>query len=478
MRFVLHTVVLAAIGILSAPASAQLSDVNTTTEGRGTARANGRSYTLDEASIVLRPNRRFDATFFGRDARFRITGTWTANGDDEARLRPDNGNGSGIARFRSRNRLVSLELNGNGSGYGTYSFLFQADARPFGDRPGNWDGELSETVHGEGTLVIGGTTLRLSQMGVQLHRGGRADLYIQETNGNERKMSGDWFDRRNNQIDLRIDAGLDSRDTSGRGQVILENNRLFRVEVDGRTGGRSFDLRFQRTGDAWSPDAGSRSFTDSRSGDGTIRIGDGRGDLNRASVVLRSNGDAEISVSGSKSYSLRGRWRQTIGVYTVTVTSGLGSGDTDGSGTVTVSGSTLRRLQFSGTTGRNRYTIDFATDGIGGGSGSNQPFDINQTRDGEGTVRYRDVVSPIERATVDLNRDGSFSVRLSGRSDWQYRGTWTDTNGGATLRVRSGGRNGSAVGSGLVRISSGRFWRVELDVVEGGTTYRIRFEAQ
>lgn len=475
--------------LLAAAVSAQgPSGLNTTTEGEGTLRVGLSNRALQRATVVLSGGGKSEITLYGEKA-IRLTGTWRDTGRgriaiDVREASSDNLRGSGRVLLDNRFRLHRVELSGVNwsASYESKGIGPWVDAKP-DDRPQSFNG----TANGNGTHSQGSTRRDLRRVSVLIRTNG--DTEINFTGDQNFAYAGTVTRRDGNSVRVSLDKGPNA-DTSGTATISFKDGKLFRVELDGRDVRGWFEARLTAgdSGGVKPPiEIPGTVINETQRGSGSFRQGTTRRDLDRATVNLKRNGEAEIKVmAAERTYTLVGTWteRGSAG-WNVEITSGLGSGQTRGSGRIDrARNGGFDSITLTGRDGReDRFEIDFKV-GSGGttpppvGTANWIPFE--GTDRGEGTIRLNgEVNDTLESATVTIRRDGTFSVRMLGDRSWTFSGTYRRLNANqADLKVDRG--RAEVNGTGLIGFTNdGKLRALEMDIqTPSGQRYVVKFTAR
>lgn len=220
------------------------------------------------------------------------------------------------------------------------------------------------------------------------------------------------------------------------------------------------------------------------SGNGRLIINNRDQTVRNVTVTLQRSGRATIVVSANRNETLTGSWySRRDGEVDIEIQHGFGSNDTNGNGRITFTGRDRRQissLYLSGRSNNNRWSLDFESgrnpgNGNGNGNGWGNRFEMSARQDVRGTANIRGRLN-INRANVNLSRDGSFMIEISGTQTRQIRGQWDmDRSGRITLDIRQIYGAQDVDGDGTITLTNDRraFTRIELD---GRLNGRERFD--
>ncbi|HVK03995.1 MAG TPA: hypothetical protein VM490_10995 [Armatimonadaceae bacterium] len=253
--------------------------------------------------------------------------------------------------------------------------------------------------------------------------------------------------------------------------------------------------------------AALRELNETRRGAGEIVWRTGSDRLETASLRLRPDGRAEVRLEGRQHHTFSGRWRETRpGAIGLDLEGDFGRHRAQADGTLYLRGGSVDRLDIRGNADSGVFTARFvATGGVRpttppagsrpgwddgrGDRGTTdgyrgRPLAVNQAGTGSITMDGRRFDS-LERATLDLDRDGTAWVRFLGRRDrHSFVGRWESRGGGSedVRLVLDGNFHGERVrleGTANLRLRSGgdQIDRVELRGLAGEEWAQLRFEA-
>lgn len=247
-------------------------------------------------------------------------------------------------------------------------------------------------------------------------------------------------------------------------------------------------------------------------GRGELRI-NGRCEktLDGVDVVLGGDGRAQIRFQGNGGAPFYGYWSGRGDRKTIRIDDGIGDRDTMGSGMIEIDRNMVRSIEMSGRRNRDRWSVSFRGEerrwggngnnggwgnggrddngrgngGWGNGNGNwgngNGGYDGNcrptsAIIDGYGYVDYRRNRNDFDRCYVNLQSNGQFEVRFSGRGGTVFSGRWTPNRDYADLNVNDGFGRGRADGRGRVYFDSrGKISSVDLSGSCEGSGYSVRF---
>jgi hypothetical protein len=224
------------------------------------------------------------------------------------------------------------------------------------------------STRGDGRLEIGRNTSRaLDRAEVLLRRNGRAEVRFYR-GSTPYVFTGRWDGQRSEVVNLDLDR-RDSVSIDATGRVHMgRGDEVERVEISGRERGERLRVNFQSNG-AGGGGVNPTEPSQTRRGDGRLEIGrETTRDLDRASVLLRRGGVAEVRVyRGSTPYVFTGTWTER-GRNTVDLR--LTRRDRDpinADGTVTYRpNGELARIDINGREDRERLSVSFRAEGSGG----------------------------------------------------------------------------------------------------------------
>lgn len=182
------------------------------------------------------------------------------------------------------------------------------------------------------------------------------------------------------------------RGVDGRGQVRLvqeprDSNRWAAVVsiVDSKGGdeGYTFDLTWNYDGSGNSGGGGGNSgggffpgngggnnnggIFQTSNGNGTVRLGNQRTQLERATADFQNNGRFVLTMySNNRTATLTGQWRRDRGGYSVQINDGLNA-SANGNGTIYVNGNNVTQINLSGNSNSGQLNVQWNSRGGGGG---------------------------------------------------------------------------------------------------------------
>jgi hypothetical protein len=320
------------------------------------------------------------------------------------------------------------------------------------------------------------------------------------------QYQGGAWDRR---VELRVTDGIGDDARTGDGRVEFDQfNAVRGVAVEGRSNRGTWTVRFTGDGSGAQqpppPPAGGRDDDDdwnrpddgpwlapadfqldrTRNSVGIVRTRFEDDQLDRLRLQLRRDGTAELRANGSRTWTVRARWRfDRSNRVELDVIEAFGR-RVDGSGTVTIArnGRDFDRVTVRIRTRGDEAELRFDADGgfgggPGGGLGGNVPESYSRSFRVNGSVT--DPVRgrlDVRQVQVQLDRNGTARLRLRAEldrgNDWiEIRGTWREGRSGeALVDVRElNGRRADGTASvsffrgrdaqdvrGLVRTNGGR----------------------
>jgi hypothetical protein len=220
-------------------------------------------------------------------------------------------------------------------------------------------------------------------------------------------------------------------------------------------------------------------------GDGRLEIGRGTTrDLDRASILLRRNGRAELRFyRGSTPYVFSGTWdgrRSDVVDLQLDRRDGV---RIDATGRAWLGrGNEVARVEISGREQGERLTVAFRSDGGSGSDyGSGDSWNPSQTRRGDGRLLLgRDTARELDRASVSLRRGGAAEVRVyRGSTPYVFTGTWTE-RGRNSVDLRLNRRDREAISAdGTVTFRpNGELAGLTITGVEDRERLRVSFRAE
>ncbi len=416
-------------GTPTTPGTAEISD-----DLRGTGRLNwdrGQDEALTRAVVRLAQGGAANIRLVGKQTH-TLVGRWRRNDADTITVDLTEGfgnagtDGSGTIQLTGGKNVDWLALNGTSKGERfRVSFDADADATPTPDRldlnvTRGGEGSLDYDERRDDTLTRGTVQLRPNHEAILRFTGGRQEY----------EFRGRWTRRQDRSVNIRVDQGLGSAETTGTGVVMLnaQNNTFQRVNLSGNSPAGRYRVAFDPHGTGGG--GGAIGQDTNLNGRGTLSRPlqqDER--LTRASVVLRNNRDAVIRFTGARDYEVQGKWSQRNDDRIRVEVERINEVDASGGGYVYLTrGNRVDRVALEGLWRGLRYAFNFdAEGGSGGVDGDVTEEAAEVTRQGSGRIRVgdREPVN-LSKVHVELNRNGSAVVRFHAANDtFTYRGRWS-----------------------------------------------------
>jgi len=336
-------------------------------------------------------------------------------------------------------------------------------------------GAERQTLTGAGRMVVTGqTTADLTSATVLLMRDRKAQVSLQGRNTGF-SLAGIWRKVSDGEYHVTVQSALGDRKATGTARVYFEGRRISSLDGRGTANGRSFVFSLDRNsggGGAWD----GTSLSTSATGSGTIRRDRDRPlAVDRVSVVLSRNGQAELTFRGEGIREFTGRWRRAGAVVQLTLTSGFDTARLDGTGTITLDGERIRTIRLSGTQGPARFSVEFDADRRPGGSFEG----MNVTSVGRGEFTIAGQRELLREVRVWLRPGGDAEITLYGDRERRLTGTW-HAQGRDTVAVNiNGGLRGTTNGHATVTLRRGvTFSSVEGSGRSGDRNFDFSFRAR
>lgn len=208
---------------------------------------------------------------------------------------------------------------------------------------------------GQGSLSFGTQNDALRSARLEMALTGSATLQLGGTNVPGYTLQGRWTAQGADAVRLTIAQGFGDSAASGTGTARLQGDRLVSLQLSGSTRAGRYSISFQgSTAPAATPtpNPNPRGFSlDQNLGaGGEIRGAKGTTRVERAHVILRQDGTAQITLRGPQTSTLTGTWKDGgRDTYTVDVVSGFGSDKTRATVNVYLSRSQLFSVEGKGT---------------------------------------------------------------------------------------------------------------------------------
>lgn len=333
-----------------------------------------------------------------------------------------------------------------------------------------------------------------------LGRDGRATIVLNGMNTNT--LGGTWRQDRNGLINLTFNRWNNYDRVSGSGRMTVVNNVIQSLIFDGTASNNmKFSLDFsdrwngQNEGDWRDRDNRDRNNRDDDygqdrnyrgrpergtiNGDGELNLRGRNYDLRSINYDLKSDGKATIVVRGnSYTTTLNGRWWQerNNNNYFLQINDGFGTRNTDVRGEIRVNRyNQAEGMTLQGTTSRDNVKLRFGKDPIDTNPDRNGYRDLVIESRGDGNLRLNNRDYDLGRISISLNRNGRFSMSMSGQASEVIQGTWkrVRNSNNYELYVDDGFRNRNVEGDGIIRMDrNDRFESLEIS----GSTDRDRFK--
>jgi hypothetical protein len=209
--------------------------------------------------------------------------------------------------------------------------------------------------NGGGTLTQAGRSDALR--GARLEMGPNSDATVQVTGTNLPSYSfgGRWVAGGTDSVRLTLASGFGDPTATGSGSATIRAGQVITLQLSGATRGGRFTVSYQGspTPDPTpTPNANPSGFSLDQNlvAAGEIRGGKGATRVERAHVILRQDGMAQITLRGPQTSTLTGTWKDGgRDTYTVDVVSGFGSDKTRATVNVYLMRSQLFSVEGKGT---------------------------------------------------------------------------------------------------------------------------------
>lgn len=213
--------------------------------------------------------------------------------------------------------------------------------------------QVSE-ASGQGSLSFGTQNDALRSARLELALTGGATLQLGGTNVPGYTLQGRWAAQGPDSVRLTIAQGFGDSAASGSGTARLQGGHLVALQLSGSTRAGRYTINFQGSAVAPSPTPNPNpkgfSLDQNLGAPGEIRGANGTTRVERANVILRLDGTAQITLRGPKTSTLTGTWKEGgRDTYTVDVVSGFGSDKTRASVNVYMSRSHVFSVEGKGT---------------------------------------------------------------------------------------------------------------------------------
>lgn len=210
-------------------------------------------------------------------------------------------------------------------------------------------------------------------------------------------------------------------------------------------------------------------------------------DVDRLSVILHSDGSMQIKQLRDETITFEGTWRNDGRDRVRLRIDEMNRRRAEGTGFVELGrGDTFDVVSLSGTSGRDRFRLEFARKGVRFDSRPNDrpgrydddryndprtyrgPISISRTHNSRGRYEFYRGFAVLKRAHVKVDRDGRFEISFWGDRNDRVSGTWTNVNGRLRLTVTRGFGDRACTGDGWMDVDArnGDWVQFSLD---GGT---------
>lgn len=388
--------------------------------------------------------------------------------------------------------MVSLSL-GAVHAQNPLDWLFGGDElEPFdrGTPRGRWRQEysLAAAERGEGTLGIPGPNRRINGVSATLSRTGHAEFLFR---GEEQtyRFAGRWHRGPGNRAIITIDEVYQGSPANGSGTIVLSGDSFTSIEFKGSAaaiGGR-FNARFRASNDANDDDRGRFRLDQRLAGDGSIGMSGPNRRLHGVHVVLRPDGEADLTFLGDGSdFTFNGLWsRRSPGSVDLRISRGPDRRPMQATGTLTLQPrdrfGTIELLGRSRSLG-GRVRVSFEADAGRAPVDERLPSrprrEVRASGIGEGNYRSSTGAMRVDRSAVVLRPDRSASVVLSGRDSIRFSGTWVPVRDGvARLSITELEGRTRVAGTGTVTYDDDRVNSVRLSGRVGRGSFEADFDA-
>lgn len=337
-------------------------------------------------------------------------------------------------------------------------------------RPTDRLGEINSERSGGGRLQVGNDVEKLNRAVIALHSNGDGEVRV--ISGIPFSFTGRWSSTSGDYIDFVIENGFGNAGARGRGRIYInDRNQLERLELEGNSQGKRFNISFDTQREERperNRDAGRlREINTVGFGNGSLKTGSRNFQpIERVAIILKRDGSAELRMfHRGSSTVLTGEWSEsTPDTIDLNINSGLGD-RTRGTGKLFLKGSDFDRLQLSGSTGRDNFTVNFI-------SQQNKLREINTTARGGGNLRIgRNNDERISGISVILRRNGEAELRILSRDPITLKGRWSDAPNNTVDLTFDGSDSYGMRGRGrIVLKAGGDISHIEID----GNTARDR----
>ena len=297
--------------------------LNQSATGSGTLDLSGRRYNLRETRIRLYDDGRAEVRFEG-DRSVEGRGTWRRGLNGRADLAINQWNGqrtsaSGFIAFSGRDMQ---RINVNAPSQNSRADFYPG--RSGGDGGGGETGArpINLSSRGSGTYELSGRRYDLDEMRVRLYDDNRAELRFDGDRSVDGR--GTWRRGHNGRADVDLTEWAGRR-TGGNATISYRGNDIERVAVNVPAQNSRVEFFPRQTDDDGAGGGGggadlAQPVNSSFRGSGALRERGRTYQLYEASVRLRDNGDAEVSVDGQRRGSGRGTWDPSGAVASISIT--------------------------------------------------------------------------------------------------------------------------------------------------------------
>lgn len=305
------------------------------------------------------------------------------------------------------------------------------------------------TAEGGGQLVRNGE--RLSLKGMELSFGTGRNVSVTLIGNRRWTYKGDYRPTGQDNLEISIFEAYGDRRARGTVQVDVVNGRVIGLKVNGDAAGSGFSADFRTDSGGYlnnSNKTNGFSLQGTYRGAGNYVVNRSQNSIGQVDVQLRQDGTFVIKVAGQG--DITGTYRlNNDRSADLTVDRFFGTRNSDATGTITLdnSRSTVSNISIRTRSDRNQQNLDFRPGDQG------RMTSIRQSRSGTGNLRIDRSSQNVNNATINLNANGTFDIRIAGQRDQTFSGTWRESNNRAILTIERSSLGRNVTGNGTANIS-------------------------
>lgn len=358
--------------------------------GEGEYRVERRRVRLERLVVTFRDDGLVEVRGMG-ESNIEVQGRYSARGNALYDVNVSFGtyggraSGRGSIELRGRRQLRRVSLRGEMRNGDDFELTFNdEDGGIGGGRPpgGGWEGRppinggtldrnIEARGNGRGQLSSRRREYRVTGLRVQIGKSG--DTRIIAEGDFPVTLEGTWSGGRRNRYVLDITRGFGSEGATGRGFVVIRDNRIVEeLELRGFSEGQGYHLEYNSNTGPFPPGGGSYPGGGNDVDENVSLKSRGRGqftyngrsqNLNEGSVQIGRDGDFKVGIDGQAKGVIEGYYeRGRDGRYTFRIAKAFDDNNATGTGSAVVRNNRMiEGFQFRGTLRGRPFTVTFET---------------------------------------------------------------------------------------------------------------------